>query len=120
MRFCDGDYIYYEIIGDSSGYYKIDTNGNYCSYADYYADEFAYNKYEYNISSYRLTGRRMYYIDKNDTLYSKTRNGGDLHQIKRIETGMSSDIVKVTKNYIYYITQWSEDPYVWLYRIDRN
>ena len=119
MRFCDGDYIYYEIINSSSDYYRIDTNGNYCSYANYYDDEFAYNKYGYNLSSYALTGRTMYFTDNTGTLYSKTRNGGDLKQLKRIESDMGSYIVKVTKKHIYYTTQWSGDSFEWLYRIDR-
>ena len=116
MWFCDGDYIYYS-AGDS--YYQIDTNGNYCHYANSYGDEFAWNSYSYNLSSYVLTGRTMYFTDNTGTLYSKTRNGGDLKQLKRIESGMSSDIVKVTKKHIYYTAQWSEDPFVWLYRTDR-
>ena len=116
MWFCDGDYIYYS-AGDS--YYQIDKNGNYCHYANSYGDEFAWNSYSYNLSSYVLTGRTMYFTDNTGTLYSKTRNGGDLKQLKRIESGMSSDIVKVTKKHIYYTAQWSEDPFVWLYRTDR-
>lgn len=117
MWFCDGDYIYYS-AGDS--YYQIDTNGNYCHYANSYGDEFAWNSYSYNLSSYVLTGRTMYYVDNStNTLYSKTRNGGDLKQLKRIESDMGSDIIKVTKKHIYYITQWWDDPFVWLYRIDR-
>ena len=119
MIFCDGDYIYYEIITNSWDYYQIDTNGNYCHYANSYGDEFAYNKYDYNLSSYALTGRTMYFIDNTGTLYSKTRNGGDLKQLKRIESGMGSYIVKITKKHIYYTAQWSEDPFEWLYRIDR-
>lgn len=126
MRFCDGDYIYYEILytsrsNDFSDYYKIDTNGNYCSYANYYDDEFAYNSYSYNLLSYMLTGQKIYFIDNTNTLYSRTRNGGDLKQLKKIESGsFGSDIVKVTKKHIYYITQWWGDSFVWLYRTDRN
>ena len=37
LNFCDGDFIYYTVNGVC---YKIDTNGNYCDYADENGDEF--------------------------------------------------------------------------------
>lgn len=117
MWFCDGDYIYYS-AGDS--YYQIDTNGNYCHYANSYGDEFAWNSYSYNLSSYVLTGRTMYFTDNTGTLYSKARKGSDLEQLKRIVgSPMGSYVIKVTKKYIYYTARWPEDPFVWLYRTDR-
>ena len=119
MYYCDGDYIYYAVGGS---YYRIDTNGNYCNYANFNDAEFDYYyKDDYNILSYVFTGRAIYYIDNNtNALYSKARKGSDLEQLKRIVgSPMGSYVIKVTKKYIYYTARWPEDPFVWLYRTDR-
>ena len=126
MYFCDGDYVYYQTLSNN-GYYSIDTNGNYCHYANSYDDEFGYNhfsSYYDEWTSYALTGRTTYFIDANSVLYSKPRNGSGLTYIKGLTPGRGNRILKVTKNYIYYVFEWWEDSHAenshaWLFRIDR-
>ena len=125
MSYCDGDYIYYSV---ENSYYQIDTNGNYCHYASQYTDEFRYcmtDSYRQvgddyiGWYSYRLMGNKGYYIDENNRLYCKWRNTNEKTFLSTLEKGYDLSIQRITKNYIYYSVQWWDDPFVWLYRIDR-
>ena len=137
LYFCDGDFIYYTVNGVC---YKIDTNGNYCDYADENGDEFGYKYYaeryvgytwnsdEYGYAyelqepSQMLLGRDLYFMYDGNILAKKTRNVDGTAVIGQLDPIIQRIYISRVKNgyiYYYYINGEGDYPSAWLYRTER-
>lgn len=142
LNFCDGDFIYYTVNGVC---YKIDTNGNYCDYADENGDEFGYKyytdyaeryaetmwspSYELAVEAQRseqvLLGRDLYFIHDKKVLAKKPRNIDKITELRYFDSSAYYIHISRVRNghvYYYYITGIGHGivyyPPAWVYRLE--